>query len=48
MLAHDETKNNGQETLHARARAVLGRYYAKIKDNDLAMLHYSGALEILS
>ena len=48
MLAHDETKDNGQETLHARARAVLGRYYAKIKDNDLAMLHYSGALEILS
>jgi len=48
ILAHDETKDNGQETLHARARAVLGRYYAKIKDNDLAMLHYSGALEILS
>jgi tetratricopeptide (TPR) repeat protein len=48
MLAHEETKDNGQETLHARARAVLGRYYAKIKDNDLAMLHYSGALEIMS
>jgi tetratricopeptide (TPR) repeat protein len=48
MLAHDETKDNGQDTLHARARAVLGRYYARMKDNDLAMLHYSGALEILS
>jgi len=48
MTAHDETKENGQESLHARSRAVLGRYYAKIKDNDLALLHYSAALEILS
>ena len=28
--------------------AVLGRYYARMKDNDLALLHYSAALEILS
>ena len=48
MTAHDETKENDQESLHARSRAVLGRYYAKIKDNDLALLHYSAALEILS
>lgn len=48
MIAHDETEENEQVRLHARSRAVLGRYYAKIKDNDLAMHHYSGALEILS
>ena len=48
MKAHDETEQNNQEKLHARSRAVLGRYYARIKDNDLAMHHYSGALEILS
>ena len=48
MKAHDETAQNNQEKLHARSRAVLGRYYARIKDNDLAMHHYSGALEILS
>jgi tetratricopeptide (TPR) repeat protein/DNA-binding PadR family transcriptional regulator len=48
MIAHDETKENGDETLHARSRAVLGRYYARIKDNELAMMHYSGALEVLS
>ena len=48
MSAHDETKENGQATLHARSRAVLGRYYARIGDNELALLHYSAALEILS
>ena len=48
MTAHDETEQNNQQKLHARSRAVLGRYYARIKDNDLAMHHYSGALEILS
>jgi len=48
MSAHDNTLENGQEELHARSRAVLGRYYAKMKDNELALLHYSAALEILS
>ena len=48
MKAHDETAENNQEKLHARSRAVLGRYYARIKDNNLAMHHYTGALEILS
>ncbi|MEO2209227.1 MAG: tetratricopeptide repeat protein, partial [Candidatus Poseidoniia archaeon] len=38
MSAHDETKENGQATLHARSRAVLGRYYARIGDNELALL----------
>ena len=48
LIAYDETKDIGQEFLHARSRAVLGRYYAKISDNDLALHHYSGALEELS
>ena len=48
MAAHDGTKDNGLDALHARSRAVLGRYYARMKDNDLALLHYSAALEILS
>ena len=48
MSAHDETKGSDETALHARSRAVLGRYYAKIKDNDLALLHYSEALKILS
>ena len=48
MAAHDGTKDKGLDALHARSRAVLGRYYARMKDNDLALLHYSAALEILS
>ncbi|MGY8703828.1 MAG: tetratricopeptide repeat protein, partial [Candidatus Poseidoniales archaeon] len=34
LIAYDETKDIGQEFLHARSRAVLGRYYAKISDNQ--------------
>lgn len=48
LSAYEETKETGQDFLHARSRAVLGRFYAKISDNDLALLHYSGALETLS
>ena len=48
LIAFDETKKSEQSFLHARSRAVLGRYYAKVSDNDLALHHYSGALEELS
>ena len=48
LFAYEDTKDSGQDFLHARSRAVLGRYYAKTSDNDLALLHYSGALDILS
>ena len=48
LSAYEDTKDSGQEFLHARSRAVLGRYYAKISDNELALIHYSGALETLS
>ena len=34
--------------LHARAQAVLGRYYAKVGDADVASHHYSTALETMS
>ena len=42
LFAYENTKDSNQDFLHARSRAVLGRYYAKISDNDLALLHYSG------
>ena len=48
LSSYDETKNGNNQFLHARSRAVLGRFYAKISDKDLALHHYSGALEILA
>jgi tetratricopeptide (TPR) repeat protein len=48
LAAFDNTKDIDQDFLHARSRAVLGRFYAKISDNELALHHYSGALETLS
>ena len=48
LTAYEDTKEIENGFLHARSRAVLGRFYAKISDNDLALLHYSGALETLS
>ncbi len=48
MVAFEETEDKDMDILHARARAVLGRYYARAKENELAMQYYSGALEILS
>ncbi|MBS72456.1 MAG: hypothetical protein CMO20_05860 [Thermoplasmata archaeon] len=46
--AHDETSEGGDAVLHARARAVLGRYYSKTGDPELALHHYSEALGGLS
>ena len=48
LSAYENTKESDQDFLHARSRAVLGRYYAKISDNDLALFHFSGALDTLS
>ena len=48
LLAYEETKESGEDLIHARSRAVLGRLYAKDSDSDLALIHYSAALEILS
>jgi tetratricopeptide (TPR) repeat protein/DNA-binding MarR family transcriptional regulator len=47
LTAYDESKGIEDELLHARARAVLGRYYAKSGDSDLALHHYSDALETM-
>jgi tetratricopeptide (TPR) repeat protein len=48
FLAHDVTTEGGNAALHARARGVLGRYYSKTGDPELALHHYTGALEGLS
>lgn len=44
MSAHSITEG-GDDLQHARAQAVLGRYYAKIGDSDLALYHYNAAIE---
>ena len=48
LQAFEETEENKSDISHARAMAVLGRYYARVSENELAMQYYSGALEILS
>ncbi|HIH82960.1 MAG TPA: tetratricopeptide repeat protein [Candidatus Thalassarchaeaceae archaeon] len=46
--AHDDTTGGEDAVLHARARAVLGRYYSKTGDPELALHHYTEALDGLS
>ena len=46
--AHDETTSGDDAVLHARARAVLGRFYSKTGDPELALHHYTEALDGLS
>jgi tetratricopeptide (TPR) repeat protein len=48
LRAFEETEEGDSDISHARAMAVLGRYYARVKENELAMQYYSKALEILS
>ena len=45
MSSFDETESSDNLSLHARSRAVLGRFYARTGDPDLALHHYSEALE---
>jgi tetratricopeptide (TPR) repeat protein len=45
MTSFDETSKLDDPGLHARSRAVLGRFYARTGDPDLALHHYSEALE---
>ena len=45
MSSYEETENSENIGLHARSRAVLGRFYARTGDADLALHHYSEALE---
>ena len=48
MSAHDLTLELDEQQLHARSRAILGRFYAKSKDVELSLLHYNAALETFS
>jgi len=48
IRAFEETEEGDSDISHARSMAVLGRYYARVKENELAMQYYSAALEILS
>lgn len=45
--AHAETDELDDSVLHARAQAVLGRYYAKTDDHELALHHYSEAMSAM-
>ena len=44
MATHERTSDLGDTVLHARAQAVLGRYYSKVEQSELALFHYSEAL----
>jgi tetratricopeptide (TPR) repeat protein len=48
ITAFESTDGGDEAMLHARAQAVLGRYYVKMKDTELALHHYSSAVEALS
>ncbi len=45
LTSYEETEGSEHVGLHARSRAVLGRFYARTGDADLALHHYSEALE---
>ena len=48
MDAHERTSGLDDKALHARAQAVLGRYHSKVDQSELAMFHYTAALEALN
>jgi len=48
LAANEATEGEGEEEHHSRARAVLGRYYALTDDRELALHHYSAAMDALS
>jgi len=45
LTSYEETEDSENVGLHARSRAVLGRFYARTGDADLALHHYSEALD---
>ena len=45
LTSYEETEDSEHVGLHARSRAVLGRFYARTGDADLALHHYSEALD---
>ena len=48
LTSYEDTEAAENKGLHARARAVLGRLYARTGDPDLALHHYSEALTQMS
>ena len=48
MATHERTSDLGDTVLHARAQAVLGRYYSKVEQSELALFHYSEALAAMT
>ncbi|MGB1765871.1 MAG: tetratricopeptide repeat protein, partial [Poseidonia sp.] len=48
MASHERTSAMDDSLLHARAQAVLGRYYSKVDQSELALFHYSEALEAMT
>ena len=44
MATHERTSDLGDTVLHARAQAVLGQYYSKVEQSELALFHCSEAL----
>ena len=48
MASHERTSSLDDSALHARAQAVLGRYYSKVEQSELALFHYSEALEAMN
>ena len=48
MASHERTSSRDDSLLHARAQAVLGRYYSKVEQSELALFHYSEALEAMT
>ena len=48
MASHERTSEMGDAVMHARAQAVLGRYYSKVEQSELALFHYTEALEAMN
>ena len=48
MASHERTSELGDGVLHARAQAVLGRYYSRVEQSELALFHYSEALTAMT
>ncbi len=48
MASHERSAEMDDGVLHARAQGVLGRYYSKVGQSELALFHYSEALEAMT
>ena len=48
LAVHDHTLEVNDMQSHARSRVILGRYYARMKDIELSLIHYNAALDTFS